>query len=324
MERTISDEEKIRRAIEISQRRNNTNYRLETNTARVNVNEKKDYKLFKKLILQIIICLLIYAIFHLISTTNYVFSAEVIKNTNEILNYDINFPEMYQNVMKFVSSKINTKDSEEENKNELNNSITQNNIVENNETTENNNNASNEESGTEKENDENNNEEVEDKSKENEVDENKTEEPKEEETAKTQMEQDAEAAMKVCKFEKPLNGRISSEFGAREATIEGMTTDHKGIDIAANSGTSIKAAIEGTVSVAEQNSEYGKFIKIVNGDVMTVYAHCKTLKVKVGDKIKIGQTIATVGSTGNSTGPHLHFEIRYKNRYINPKYIINF
>lgn len=325
MEKIISDEEKIRRAIEISQRRNNNNYRLETNTARVNVNEKKDYKLFKKMILQIIICLLIYTIFHLISTTNYVFSAEIIKNTNEILNYDINFSEIYQNVVMFLNSEINAKSSE--NKNELNNNVIQDNVVENGETTENNSNVNDEKEVNENKVDENNNNENEDeknKSNENEIEENKTEEPKEEETAKTQMEQDAEAAMKTCKFEKPLNGRISSEFGAREATIEGMTTDHKGIDIAANSGTSIKSAIEGTVSVAEQNSEYGKFIKIVNGDVMTVYAHCKTLKVKVGDKIKIGQTIATVGSTGNSTGPHLHFEIRYKNRYINPKYIINF
>ena len=103
-----------------------------------------------------------------------------------------------------------------------------------------------------------------------------------------------------------------------------MTTDHKGIDIAARSGTNIKSAISGTVIVAEENGEYGKFIKIENKGVMTVYAHCKKLKVKVGDEIKIGQTIATVGSTGNSTGPHLHFEIRFENRFINPRLLIKF
>ena len=108
MERTISDEEKLRRAIEISQRRNNNNYRPTITHARVNVNEKKDYKLFKKMIIQIIICLLIYIIFYLIVTTNYVFSDDVIKNTNEILNYDINFSKMYNNLMVIINSKINT------------------------------------------------------------------------------------------------------------------------------------------------------------------------------------------------------------------------
>ena len=103
-----------------------------------------------------------------------------------------------------------------------------------------------------------------------------------------------------------------------------MSSNHKGIDIAASSGTSIKAAIEGTVSVASENKEYGKFIKIVNGEITTVYAHCKQLKVDSGEKVKIGQTIAKVGSTGNSTGPHLHFEIRLSNRYINPELVINF
>lgn len=149
---------------------------------------------------------------------------------------------------------------------------------------------------------------------------------KEEDTKpeKTAMEKDAEKAKEICQFQKPLSGKITSEFGEREVTSKVMSADHKGIDIAASSGTSIKAAIEGTVSVASQNSEYGKFIKIVNGDVMTVYAHCQKLKVKEGEKVKVGQTIATVGSTGNSTGPHLHFEIRLDNRYINPKLIINF
>ena len=104
MERILSDEEKLRRAIEISQRRNNSNYRAAT-TTRVNVKEKKDYKLFQKMILQIIISLLIYLIFYLISSTNYVFSADFIKNTNSILNYDINFQELYNNLMVYITPK---------------------------------------------------------------------------------------------------------------------------------------------------------------------------------------------------------------------------
>ena len=313
MERILSDEEKIRRAIEISERRNNNNYTVTTMT-RVNVNEKKDYKLFKKMILQIIICLLIYLIFHLISTTNYVFSADFIKNTNNILNYDINFNELYNNLMLYIIPKTDEKQNIEQNN--IANSVMENNsqIEENNTIQSTSNNEISNSIITENI----------IKEDENKLEENKKEESKVEETAKTQMEQDVEVVSKLCKFQKPLNGTITSEFGEREATIDGMTTDHKGIDIAANSGTSIKAAMAGTVTVAEENSEYGKFIKIVNGDIMTVYAHCKSLKVKVGDKIKIGQTIATVGSTGVSTGPHLHLEIRYKNRYINPRLLIKF
>jgi len=317
MERALSDEEKIRRAIEISQRRNNNNYRTSV-TTRVNVNEKKDYKLFKKMILQIIICLLIYAIFYLITTTNYVFSADVIKSTNDILNHDINFGELYNNFMLFISPKTNLNQTVEmTNGIESNGNVLENNIIQNNAIVETNSvqaeNVINVESNQNKDN------EVTDKDSKEEIEESKVEE-----TAKTQMEIDAEKVSKLCKFQKPLNGTVTSEFGDREAIIDGMTTDHKGIDIAANSGTNIKAAMSGNVIVAEENSEYGKFIKIINGDVMTVYAHCQKLKVKVGDKIKIGQTIAKVGSTGTSTGPHLHLEIRYQNRYINPRLLIEF
>ena len=103
MEKIMSEEEKIRRAIEISQRRNNGHYRMEA--TRVNVNDKKNYKLFKKMILQIIICLLIYSIFYLITSTNYVFSEQVIKSTNEILNYDINFQNIYNSLINYINNK---------------------------------------------------------------------------------------------------------------------------------------------------------------------------------------------------------------------------
>lgn len=314
MERIISDEEKIRRAIEISQRRNN-NYRTITAT-RVNVNEKKNYKLFKKMILQIIICLLIYIIFYLISTTNYAFSTDVIKSTNEVLNYDINFLQVYENIIEVINSKIDKEQQLESNIVEANNTILQQNTVQTNEDIMGNNIVLEEKNAIIE------NELIEQEKNEEQDIEN--EEKQTEEVAKSQMELDAEEVGKLCKFKKPLSGTITSEFGEREIIANGMTSDHKGIDIAANSGTSIKAAMEGTVKVAQENSEYGKFIKIVNGDVMTVYAHCKSLKVKAGDKVKIGQTIATVGSTGVSTGPHLHFEIRLSGRYINPRLLINF
>ena len=317
MERTISDEEKIRRAIEISERRNNTNYRS-VSIARVNLNEKKEYRLFRKMILQIIICFLIYIIFYLINSTNYVFSTDVIKSANEILNYDINFPKIYNNLIMFFNQEkdLNQVIQEnvvnlEDNTSQNNEQVIINNSMENKVITENTSVIENiiEENTITKEN-------LESSDSNNVIIKG--------ETAKSQMELDAEKVLKICQFQKPLSGKVTSEFGEREVLSEVMSADHKGIDIAANSGTSIKAAMSGTVTVAEENSEYGKFIKIVNQDVMTVYAHCKKLKVKVGDEVKIGQTIATVGSTGKSTGPHLHFEIRLSNRYINPRLLIDF
>lgn len=309
MERAISDEEKIRRAIEISQRRNQSYYIK--NTARVNVNEnKKNYKLFKKMILQIVICLLIYIIFHLISTTNYAFSEEVLKNTTNILSYDINFEKIYKDCQNFFVTTFNNNEDNQNKETTLINNITNSmsNIVENSAVTnfstnvvlENVSNSSN-------------NNAVTDNQKEN-----------NEEKEEIAMREDAKTVKKLYKIQKPLSGTITSEFGDREVILNGMTSDHKGIDIAAESGTNIKAAMAGTVTVASEDDKYGKFIKIENGNVVTVYAHCKSLKVKVGNKIKKGQTIATVGSTGISTGPHLHFEIRLSGRYINPRYVIDF
>ena len=318
MERVASDEDKIRRAIEISQKRNsNRNYGY--TTTRVNVNNKKDYKLFRKMILQIIICLLIYFIFYLITTTNYAFSDQVIERTNSILNYDINLQEIYNNCQNYIQSIINNEEKNSENNENhgnteiINNSINQT-IIENIDTNNTIHNVVNEEKNEIQNS-------IDDENKSDENAEIKDEKVSKE---KTQMEKDAETVKKLCSFKKPLNGTVTSEFGEREVTSKVMSADHKGIDIAAKTGTNIKSAISGTVTVAEQNSEYGKFVKITNGDVMTVYAHCNKLKVKKGDKVKIGQTIAQVGSTGNSTGPHLHFEIRLSGRFINPRYVIKF
>ena len=82
--------------------------------------------------------------------------------------------------------------------------------------------------------------------------------------------------------------------------------------------------MDGTVTVSSSEGEYGKHIDIENGEILTRYAHCSKLLVKEGQKVKQGDKIAEVGSTGNSTGPHLHFEIRRENRTINPEKIIKF
>ncbi len=152
----------------------------------------------------------------------------------------------------------------------------------------------------------------------NEVVESKTDGEK-----KSQAELDIEYIKANYNFKLPIKGTITSRYGEREET-EVVSANHQGIDIGANEGTPIYAAMEGKVTVASEEGEYGKHIDITNGDVLTRYAHCSKLLVKEGQQVKQGDKIAEVGSTGNSTGPHLHFEIRRDNRIVNPDEIIKF
>jgi murein DD-endopeptidase MepM/ murein hydrolase activator NlpD len=94
---------------------------------------------------------------------------------------------------------------------------------------------------------------------------------------------------------------------------------HEGVDFPGSVGTPIKAAATGIVISAERHPEYGNMIEIDHGNDMTTrYAHASKLLVKAGDMVKRGQLIAEVGSTGRSTGPHLHFEVRYRGAAQNP------
>ena len=115
----------------------------------------------------------------------------------------------------------------------------------------------------------------------------------------------------------PVTGRITSRFGAVES-IRDHT--HKGIDIAATRGTPILATASGKVSFAGWSSGYGYLVKIDHGNgVETYYGHCSKLYVSAGETVEAGEQIAAVGSTGNSTGNHLHFEIRLDGKQVNPQ-----
>ena len=117
----------------------------------------------------------------------------------------------------------------------------------------------------------------------------------------------------------PASGRISSAFGDRSSPTEGASTNHKGIDIPAPSGSSIVAAADGKVVISTYSYSAGNYIMIDHGrGLPTVYLHCSQLLVKEGETVKQGQTIAKVGSTGYSTGPHLHFGVRSGGSYVNP------
>ena len=117
----------------------------------------------------------------------------------------------------------------------------------------------------------------------------------------------------------PASGRISSAFGDRSSPTEGASTNQKGIDIPAPSGSSIVAAADGKVVISTYSYSAGNYIMIDHGGgLTTVYMHCSQLLVKEGETVKQGQTIAKVGSTGYSTGPHLHFGVRSGGSYVNP------
>lgn len=115
---------------------------------------------------------------------------------------------------------------------------------------------------------------------------------------------------------RPVSGTVTSRFGSRWGST------HKGIDIGAPKGTPIKAAAGGTVTVAQYgySGGYGNYVIISHGNgIQTVYGHCNTLNVKVGQKVSQGEVIATVGNTGRSTGNHLHLEIRINGVAQNPQ-----
>ena len=120
----------------------------------------------------------------------------------------------------------------------------------------------------------------------------------------------------------PVSGIITSRFGNRESI---RTSGHTGLDIAAPAGTPIKAAADGTVTFSGYSGGYGYVVKMDNGNgVETYYGHCSALYVSAGETVEAGDVIAAVGSTGNSTGNHLHFEVRVNGSVVNPQnYLYN-
>ena len=117
----------------------------------------------------------------------------------------------------------------------------------------------------------------------------------------------------------PASGRITSGYGNRKSPTAGASSNHKGIDISASTGSSIVAAAGGTVSIATYSYSAGNYVVVNHGNgLSTVYMHCSQLLVSAGDTVKAGQTIAKVGSTGYSTGSHLHFAVRKNGSYVNP------
>lgn len=295
VERAISVEERIRRAEEIYEKRRQGENRPIT---KVNVNntQKKDIKLLKKMIIQILVCISIYLVIYAIYNNKYVFSEDFIKKANEILSYDTNFGELYQNAKSQIQTWFQAITTQEEGQEQ-----TENTQVENQ--------TENEENGiggatTE------------------ETEQDAVISEQEQNAELSQEEQDIQNVKNTTTFVKPVEGTISSSYGRRDTATGNVPKDHTGTDIAAPMGTKIKSATEGEVVLVSEEGDYGKHIKVQIGEVSIIYAHCNQLFVKQGDIVTQGQEIAEVGTTGNSTGPHLHFEIRYSERTVNPQSIL--
>lgn len=267
MERLMSVEDKIKRAEEIYERRHG----ISNTIAKVNVNEKKDVKLLKKMIIQIIVCMSIYIIIYIIQNNNFPFSQDFINKTDEILSYDTNFIQMYEDVKNQILSFIN----KDENKNESEK-------------------APEESIGGSEENNDQNIEvgQEEDTNQESNVQPN---------DQMSEADKEIQTIKSTTTFIKPIEGIISSKYGQREQATGNVPKNHTGTDIAANMGTKIKSATDGEVVLSSEEGDYGKHLKVQIGEVSIIYAHCNQLYVKQGEKVKQGQEIAEVGSTGNST-----------------------
>ena len=280
MERTMSVEEKIRRAEEIYERRKQG---ANKQVATVSVNsEKKDVKLLKKMIIQILICISIYLIIYTIQNGEYVFSKDFTSKANEILSYDTNFIELYDNLKEKMKGivPINEKQNEEQKQEENN---------------------QREEGEKQEENGEQGEGEKQEGIGGAVEGTNENSETNNQEKVVTQTEQDIANVKATTTFIKPIEGTISSKFGQRETATGNVPKNHTGTDIAANLGTKIKSATDGEVLLSSEEGDYGKHLKIQIGEVSVIYAHCNNLYVKQGDRVIQGQEIAEVGTTGNST-----------------------
>ena len=305
MERTMSMEDKIRRAEEIYYRRRGQAVSSNAENVREVKKEKKDKKLLKKMMTQIIVCLAIYSGFYLIVNNNYIFSEDFTNKAREILSQDINFMEIYSAISNKVTEIYNSLQAKPEEQ-QQEEQQTPEGDVQNNE-----------------ENIQNNDENIGGAEEILSEQPTQTEEtPQEPVVELSQMEQDANYIKSTVSFIKPISGVISSEYGQRNPTTPTVPKNHTGTDIAASIGTKIVSATDGTVILASSEGDYGNHLKIQINDVIIVYAHCNKLYVKEGDVIKQGQEIAEVGNTGNTTGPHLHFEVRYQDRYVDPQLIL--
>lgn len=334
MEKSISQEERIRRAEEIYSRRRYNNrygeslYRSGETRNRYQPQETRKIKgkMINKMIIQMIVCVIIYTCIYMLQYSNYLFSKDMVDKTKEVLSYDISIENLYNKSNEFFSElqkKFNWVMNNEQNDNvneKVQNENTEEANIENTNTNTENGEVNNENSDNVENSEisQDTNNEANQNSEQLAVGGADEAQPEEE---KSQEEQDIDYVKQNVSIIWPIKGVITSRFGNRTPT-EIVTANHKGLDIAGNTGDNIVSAMDGTVVQYSEEGDYGKHLRIQNGEVLTLYAHCSELLVQEGSTVKQGDVIAKVGATGRATGPHLHFEIRRDDRFINPELIL--
>ena len=247
-------------------------------------NKKKKEEILKKNLIQTIICIIALAAFVLINNINVPFTSNISKKINSILSYNIDFKSVYKDVETFArdSGIFTSGKSEDSDEPEEMEEI----VLQVHE---------------EKE-DDNSEEEFRDGFPRN--------------TCEDEIDINRDVIA-------PVKGNVGSEFGMRNHPIYGREIFHYGIDIEAEEGTPIMAAMGGKVEKTARNDGYGNYI-IINHEeeLFTLYAHCSEIIAEEGQEIKIGESIAKVGNTGNTSGTHLHFEIWKDKKALNPLYYI--
>ena len=237
MERTMSVEEKIKRAEEIYERRKQGDVRA---FATVNVNDKKDIKLLKRIIIQLLVCTVIYLIIYMINKNDYPFSNDFINKANEVLSYDTNFIEIYQNMQNAIMGWMNQNQDNTSPENSIGGA----------------------EETVEEYNQQQSQEEVNQEQTQN--SEQDTNQAQENVSNLSQAEQDIINVKNTTTFIKPVEGVISSKYGQRDTATGKVPKNHTGTDIAANMGTKIKAASDGEVVLASEEGDYRKTLKNTN------------------------------------------------------------
>ena len=306
MDRYMTVEEKIKRAEDV--------YRRKNTGIRVSTNYKKDFKLFNKMLKQLFICILIYCSYYIVKENQNILPQGAREKLEQVLSYDINLEEVYQTSSEYLTKMFtNNQEKIEEDTNNILENQTNEGEIENNVT------------------------DLEYPEEAEKVEAVVGEGVKEliegtlaikeflpkAESSFNQIRVDAEYVKANVEMKIPLKGTITSRFGVRTPTTKTVPTYHSGIDIAANKKTKFVAAMEGTVTKVSSYGDFGNHFVVTNGNITTLYAHCHKIYVKEGDKVSLWQEIGEVGSTGNSTGPHLHFEIQVEGRLVNPEYILD-